>query len=406
MRLALLFVGLLLALAPRIQAQSIPYSALSHCQDQKFQTLHTGIVSSGPQTWLALDDSQRLEYAGGSQALTTTAIPPPPCKGLDQSRSLNAIWGARPNQSSADQFHIELDWIPKASDVFKSLPGWHKHISWLHPHQYGFGENRGGNPFLGLVVLFDKNDPGVGQFHIGFRSLFSHYFANNGNIEKNYKRYCKWYGSINGYAPCQSSQMAIDWRNQANPAGEAAGPSADISKTVRQFLSEWYVQQGLDGLNRFIAKDNVPNWLSEFGVLPHSVTQSFWSALFSEAFEEGAGSVRFESLSNAIAYQAPDLPLPLKYSNNPVEDHFAIIDPGSIDETGLLPTDDFPADQMDPSAKFLRHLKQEYRAEDSKSKLAVVVYTTIGPGLLHEGAVLYWIQEDGVWKLAAFQGTD
>jgi hypothetical protein len=39
-------------------------------------------------------------------------------------------------------------------------------------------------------------------------------------------------------------------------------------------------------------------------------------------------------------------------------------------------------------------------------KRAVFEPDTTGAGLLKEAAVVYWIREGRIWKLAAFQGTD
>jgi len=49
----------------------------------------------------------------------------------------------------------------------------------------------------------------------------------------------------------------------------------------------------------------------------------------------------------------------------------------------------------------LYHLTQAY-----KNKLYVAIYSTKGAGMLKETAVTYWIQENGLWKLAAFMGTN
>jgi hypothetical protein len=411
----LLFLALILLPVQHITAQNIPYAKLDDCQRARFDSYHNSTPTVGLQTWLSLEDSQRVEYAGGTHALTTMHMPPPPCWGLNPLPSLNAIWGSRPDHPSAEQFHIEVNWSPKADDAFKSLNGWGLHIAWLHSGQYGFQENRNGNPFLGLVVLFEEKNPQAGQFHIDFRSWFAHFFPNNGNIAKNYKRYCRWYGRIDGYPEtCQSSGQEFDWRTaRLSDSAKSSDtfPSSNLRETVRDFLSEWYVRQNLDGLDRFIAKDNAAYALAERGILPDGVVRSHWATLFSQAFEEGPGADRVPELPNAITYQEPSLPKfvpPLKYENeNPAADHFAILAPDSTAETALLPSERVNSDQMDPAAQFLRHLKLTYRTKDLEhNKLFIVVYATAGTGLLKEGVVQYWIQESGTWKLAAFQGTD
>jgi hypothetical protein len=139
------------------------------------------------------------------------------------------------------------------------------------------------------------------------------------------------------------------------------------------------------------------------------VVRSYWATLFSQAFEEGPGADRIAELPNAIMYREPSLPEsvpPLKYQNeNPAADHFAILAPDSTGDAALLPAEDVDPDRMDPAAQFLRHLKLAYRT-NGHNKLLIVVYATVGNGLLKEGVVQYWIQENDVWKLAAFQGTD
>lgn len=411
---ASIFCVLALLSGPGLRAQNIPFSKLSDCQRTRFNSFQTGSTPPGAQMWLSLDDSRRVEYAGGTQALNATKILPP-CQGLNEPTAVTAIWGSRANLPSADQFHIEVKWLSKADDAFEKVNGWGPHISWLHPGQYGFQENRNGNPFLGIVVLFDENDHQTGQFHIDFRSWFAHYFPNNGNVAKNYKRYCSWYGRIDGYSqPCPGQQPEFDWRAVATTAvtnTAAQSPNSDLRETVREFLNEWYVRQNLDGLSRYLAEDNAARSMAELGFLPGGAVRSYWDSLFAEAFENGPGAEHFLELSNAIQYREPSLPVSaasLRYLNdNPEQDHFAILAPNSIADVALLPPTPGQGEQMDPSAQFLKHLKETYRAEDPKqNRLLIVVYLATGAGLLKETAVSYWIKEGTAWKIAAFQGTD
>jgi len=150
-----------------------------------------------------LNVSQRVEFAGGVQAIEE----------IEQTNKWQAILsvakihGSEPDAPSEQQFNNEVVWNKDADAHFQSLPCWSVHIALLHPGQHGYQENRDGDPFLGIVVLFDDspadpNKPG-GQFHIGFRSFFSHYFPENGDIgnSDNYARYQKWYGYIDSFVP-------------------------------------------------------------------------------------------------------------------------------------------------------------------------------------------------------------
>jgi len=408
----------LLAFCARItSAQEIPFSQLNKCQSDIFGTLPTRPPAPPPTLWSSLDDSQRLEYAGGTQALSKAPVPPPPCAGLSQIPSVSTIWGSRPDLPSAEQFHLDVGWSTGARDAFKNLPGWGTHIALLHPGQFGFQENRDGNPFLGLVLLFDSENSEHGQFHIGFRSFFSHYRPDNGNIAKNYKKYCAWYGQIDGYsAICPTKAAAFP--PPEGPFLAAASnnlksfPSSDLKATVREFLNQWYVRQNLDLLvDRFLAADNSVRALSERGFLPDGTQKSFWSNIFAQAFETGIGTVRFQELPQAIVFKGADLPksvAPLTFMNeSPGSDGFAILVPNSPAEGSFLPPNEMKPERPDPVAQYLFRLKQQYRTKDPlQNRLSVVVYTTYGPGLLREGAVLYWIKESDTWKLAAFQGTD
>jgi hypothetical protein len=148
-------IFILMTCCGSVHAQiNIAYDKLNHCQQKKFEMLLPTSHTAGAQAWQSLEDSQRLEYAGSTQALITVDISPPPCKGFEERMSVNTIWGSRPSHSSADQFHVEVDWAAQADQKFKAATGWYYHIPILHPKQYGYAETRGGNPFLGIVVLF------------------------------------------------------------------------------------------------------------------------------------------------------------------------------------------------------------------------------------------------------------
>jgi hypothetical protein len=161
-------------------------------------------VGGPPSFWEKdLDVSQRVEFAGGTMAIC----------GYENTGNWKAIQavmkihGEDPNAPSAQQFNLEVKWEKDAASRLSKLPDWSEHIALLHPGQYGYQENRDGNPFLGLVVLFDEKptDPNqpTGQFHIGFRSLWGHYEPANGKIsdKDNYQRFKQWYGPIGNYEP-------------------------------------------------------------------------------------------------------------------------------------------------------------------------------------------------------------
>jgi hypothetical protein len=153
----------------------------------------------------SLSLSQRVEFAGAIQAIQQTEK----AHGWQALETVTKIHGSDPSAPSEQQFNNEVVWNQDAPSHFEKLPCWSEHIALLHPGQFGYQENRDGDPFLGLVVLFDE-DPAnptrpSGQFHIGFRSFFGHYEAVNGDIgnSDNYKLYERWYGYIDSFLPAQ-----------------------------------------------------------------------------------------------------------------------------------------------------------------------------------------------------------
>jgi len=182
----------------------LPYAALSPLQAALFGA-YPDLRSGDAGTFWAntLDLSQRVEFAGGSRAVMSAEA----ARGWQDILAVTKINGSDPNDPSADQFNTEVIWSKDAAAHFEKLPNWSQHIALLHPGQYGYQENRDGNPFWGIVVLFNQNpaDPNKvdGQFHIDFRSLFGHYEAENGDIgnKDNYQRYRTWYGQIGAFEP-------------------------------------------------------------------------------------------------------------------------------------------------------------------------------------------------------------
>jgi hypothetical protein len=394
------FFAVLVGSSSAQQPSNIEYAALKPCQTARF-------LATGQSGWNSLDDSQRLQFAGGTQALNTIMVASSPCKSLAEISGSRAIFGSIPDAPSAAQFHIDVKWMPDAGQVFAGAKGWGPHLAWLHPGQQGSQENRNWNPFLGIVVLFDDDDKAVGQFHIGFRSLFWHYFSDNGNIAKNYRKYCQWYGQIDSYTPeCPAVPTQVNWGN--NPPPPQRVPSSDLRQTARDFLQTWYVEQNLDWVGRFVAEDDSTRFLITRGVLPKGTFMSYWASLFDSAFDERPGAVKFDSLKEAIGYPEPSRlrsQPKLTNLNEPLEDYFAIISPDSAADS-VFPQSGIPAGQLDPPAQFLRHLREKYyNSNPGQNGLNLVVYTTNGQGLVRETSVLYWIKEQTGWKLAAFQGT-
>lgn len=185
----------------------ISYKALDTREHGLFLNYPHVTAANAKAYWLdPLNLSQRVEFAGGLQAIQLAV------EKADNSPALIAvtnILGSDPSASSEQQFNNEVIWEKDAAARIKKLPHWSEHIALLHPGQCGYQENRDGNPFLGLVVLFDTKpanpmQPG-GQFHIGFRPFFGHYEAENGDIgnAENYKLYTAWYGYIGDFVPLE-----------------------------------------------------------------------------------------------------------------------------------------------------------------------------------------------------------
>jgi hypothetical protein len=182
-----------------VPPQSVDYMQLS----QRQMALASAYFSEHAGNWDGLDSSEQLEFSGATQALETwpqfTPGVPTGQPGLTELVAINAIHGAIRNAPSQDQFNLETEWAAQAKKAFATASGWGSHVSLLHPGMHGYQQNRDGDPFLGIVVLFSDANITIGQFHIGFRTGFGHYFPNNGNIATNYGEYCDWFGTIEGY---------------------------------------------------------------------------------------------------------------------------------------------------------------------------------------------------------------
>lgn len=192
---------------PANPMHDIAYDTLDSRQQALLLTYPSVTATNVNAYWTSpLNLSQRVEFAGGIQALELAVEK---ATSLHTVTSVASIHGSEPGAASEDQFNNQVVWDKDAPARIRDLPNWSEHIALLHPGQYGYQENRDGNPFLGLVVLFDESpanplQPG-GQFHIGFRSFFGHYEAENGDIgdPDNYKLYAAWYGYIGSFVPLQ-----------------------------------------------------------------------------------------------------------------------------------------------------------------------------------------------------------
>jgi len=190
---------------------TVDFSRLNARQRSLFGTY----VKSHPTAkWDGLSASEQVEFAGATQALDDwwqfePNAQPRPQPGADQIASIDEIHGQIANASSASQYNLEVKWGAGAKVAFQHAWEWGQHFSILHPGEGGYQQNKNGDPFLGIVVLFGDTDPRQGQFHIGFRGFPGHYFADNGNIAKNYASYCSWYGEIKGYASCPTGSAVI-----------------------------------------------------------------------------------------------------------------------------------------------------------------------------------------------------
>lgn len=409
------------------------------------ETIEFGALTSGQQalfhqyqvdthgSWGNLNSSEQIEFAGATQALSNWCASDPECNswmathhqpGLSQVGKVIAINGSIVGSPSPDQFNLTVKWSPGSEDMFKHAWGWGVHPSQLHPGQHGYSQHVANDPWIGIVTLFNNNDPSSGQFHTDFAEAFDHYVPDNGNIAAHYSEFCNWYGRIPSFdMSCGSSELlsssklrsekpgAVSPKLQAPNSESVTAIGADdrakLRSTVTDFLQTWYVKRDYDGAAKFIAKDNAfasSDVRTEMQLAP---VDRPWRRIFDESFHES--SEHIESLRAAIGYSRPDAdnsPQTMTYMNaNPageISDPFAIIDPESTPPGSFFPRLDLSAKQRERSdarAKFLDHLQRDY-----KGRLSIVVYSTKGSALLHETVVQYWIKEGGSWRLAAFQG--
>ena len=150
------------------------YSDLTPEQQTLFESFYKPAGCNPTDVWGNLSASQRLEFAGGTQALYSLGggLISSALKGLDpdtvdnMSPDATSIVGSVPFADSQYQFHIDVTWTGTAADSFKNLRGWTEHISLLHPGMFGYQQNKDDIYSDGMVVLFKTNDHSTGQFHI------------------------------------------------------------------------------------------------------------------------------------------------------------------------------------------------------------------------------------------------
>jgi len=194
---------------------------------------------------------------------------------------------------------------------------------------------------------------------------------------------------------------------------------ADVQKTVREFLQAWYVdRKSPEELRSYVAKDNgftLAQQAQPSKALATAAQVDPVNQLFTGAFTKRPMGVELalpKTLNEVIEFSPPKIPAKKQAANQaamPSTDtllkdcmasiEFALCKPEQTPKGALLPAS--KPSGKDPVANYLWHLSQDY-----KNKLYIVLYSTKGAGLLRETAILYWIQEDNSWKLAAFEGTN
>lgn len=383
-----------------------------------------------------LVDSQRLEFAGGTQALDKAKLkdqssglsklsaildkpappagPPPP--------SEPPVVGSVPTEKSQYQFHINAGWSAEAAKAFKNS-GWDCHLTWFHPGQFGYQQDIDW-PSSGLIVLFDLAPKTTGQFHIDFR-FWRHFGADNGNVAANYVTYQDWYLAIPGYTPpgtigpstrvgTMTFSNAAETRNLAveRVRESTALPGADLAETVRGFLKAWYVDRDINSLQKFLAPDN----MLSYGEHKNAAAPEEWNEIFLEPFQVNHGRLPHpDNIGQVITYHAPSMPpenAPLRYLNQDARGQvaapFAIVDMRSIPPGSLLPSPNAQQGRTELGRFFSSVLPNlPPLDEHGAGNLAIVIYlTTEASGLEQTAAVTYWTRAGGTWKLAAYHDAD
>lgn len=445
----------------RIQTPPRPPDATVNYQDlvlPRQQTLSQDFHPNQP--WEKVEYTKQLEFAGATQALSNWCVNDRDCSslaasdqrpGLDQVSKVTSVFGQDPSQASACQFNVKVTWNGGADQRFVNGYDWSYHPPWFHPGEFGYDQNKDGDSFLGLVVLFDEKEKTPGQFHIGFQSLFSHLVPENSNIEQNYALYCRWYGQIkNFYTKCPPKpqidplvQLATFAYVSRPPRTDRRHPAATEAKNntpqsldavAKGFLTAWLVERAdYSTLRGYIAKDNAfaykpVKWEMQTSAWHRTTEEDAWRQIFSGAFLSTGPQLR--SLGDAIEFRSPagaGIWVARGYFSQAVSSRgnhlYAIynaIDPPrgvffpKATLRGRFLSRSAPV-LFDARARYLDHLQRTYFGRVREMPFAVM-----GPGLRQEGMILYWILEDQnksksqnrskvqnlQWKLAAIQGTD
>jgi len=382
-----------------LRTAKLPFDVLSGDQVYILSTyLPDRTTHSNPEElWNKLNLSQQVEFGAGTRALDL-ACNLRHC--IEQVLAINGDKGQ--GMPSENQFNVWVAWRRDALDILKR---WGKHISVLHPGQFGYQENRDGNPFLGIVALFDEEHPPEyirGQFHIGFRSWFGHYHAANGNVGDrfNYACYRQWYGTFDNFKPTSQFKIAT--------LAPAIKPSAKeplmngLGSAARDFIEKWYVNRDFDGFRGYVALDN--GFRAQVSAERLRVSsESIIAGIFADAFSlTSLQEAPTRNIENFVYYPGawmgnlPLRPLEIERSSDG-QPLFAVFDPVALPPGSVLPPD-MPRDD---AAKFL------YRTAKRHPVRIIVYVTKANAGLNPEVVISYWIEETkGQWRLAAFRGTD
>lgn len=427
------------------------------CVDQKaavdfagLDPIQQGLFNASPvsklKSWGALTLCEQLEFAGATQALgdyyrqrvALLNLTNPPA--LEQVVTVTAINGSIPASPSQDQFNLEVGWGSSAALLFAhDHAHWWPHLAWLHPTQFGYTQIKYYDPFLGLVVLFDKDNHTTGQTHMDFRDFPFHYFAPNGDVASNYDYYCNWYQPLRGYSINCPSSITLSKLPQTDENREtsASNEPEEVQKggfellaqvnvqTEMQrcstFLSAWYVEATFQKFMQYVATDNLfsPQALAAMkkaGIqtIPWDHGTKAWRKVFDGAFTSPpTRRQRITSIDQAVGLGAPAPPperSALSFlnadANGKVNAAFGLLSPASAPPGSLFPPLTLSQEQrkhFDAIAWYLDYLNRTYA---QNGNLYVVGYGTKGSGLRREGVVQYWIHTGGKWSLAMLHGTD
>jgi hypothetical protein len=234
---------------------NIAFSALSPLQKKVFGTYAQASCKNihDEACWGTLSESQKVTFDAVTHALESKKVTPsqknPDGNALGLVAAIRQIHGGEEHARSAEQFNLQVDWIPHSKKMFKKS-GFKNRPGLGHIGEQGVGEGRPG--FTGLHVLFDTDGDGGGHVHVDFRHAnwfyaIQHFFhlgrgkghfeAYNSNVSAvgperskgspidNLAIYEQWYGPLPGV-----SQISIPAVNAQNTIGiETCGGSDPAS---------------------------------------------------------------------------------------------------------------------------------------------------------------------------------